>query len=80
MRDRCWEAPFVADVAAGALVIKPAVEGVVVPVVGRLTLALRERLVGLQWVIDNNDVSAPARQHTSYRSCQPESFTPCDTS
>ena len=37
------------------LVVEPAIEGVVVPLVGRLALRLRQRLVGLQQVVDDDD-------------------------
>src|SRR5580704_18282906 len=49
------------DDAAGALVIEPSVKGVIVPVVGRLALGCRERLIGLQRVINNDDIGAPSR-------------------
>jgi len=40
------------------LVVEPAVEGVVVPFVGRLALRLRQRLLGHQRVVDDDDVGA----------------------
>jgi len=42
-----------------ATVVEPAVEGVVVPLVGRLALRLRQRLLGLQRVVDDDDVGTP---------------------
>ena len=35
----------------------------VVPLIGSLALVLRQRLLGLQRVVDYNDVGAPPRQH-----------------
>ena len=45
------------------LVIQPAIEGVVEPLVGRLPLGLRQGLVGLQRVVDDDDVGTPSGQH-----------------
>src|SRR5438270_8517336 len=47
------------------LVIEPAVEGVVVPLVGGLPLRLGERLLRLQRIIDQNDVGAASGQHAA---------------
>jgi hypothetical protein len=41
------------DDAAGALVIEPAVTGVIVPIVGCVALGFRDRFIGLQRVINN---------------------------
>src|SRR4029077_1420563 len=41
------------------LVVEPAVEGVVVPFVRGLALGLRQRLLGLQRVVDDDDVRTP---------------------
>jgi hypothetical protein len=41
------------DDAAGALVIEPAVKGVIVPIVGCVALGFRDRFIGLQRVINN---------------------------
>ena len=38
------------------LVVEPAVKGVVVPLIGSLALVLRQHLLGLQRVVDYNDV------------------------
>ena len=50
------------DDAAAALVVEPAVEGVVVPLIGGFALRLGERLLGLQRIIDNADVGAATGQ------------------
>jgi hypothetical protein len=44
---------------AGQLVVEATIEGVVVPLVGRLALRLRQRLFGLQRVVDDDDVGTP---------------------
>ena len=52
------------------LVVEPAVKGVVVPLIGSLALGLRQRLLGLQRVVDYvdyNDIGAPPRQHPADR-------------
>jgi hypothetical protein len=49
------------------LVVEPAVEGVVVPLVGRLALRLRQRLLGLQRIIDDDDVGTTPGQHPADR-------------
>ena len=48
------------------LVFEPAIKGVVVPLIGSLALGLRQPL-GLQRVVDYNDVGAPPRQHPADR-------------
>ncbi len=45
------------------LVVEPAVEGVVVPFVRRLALGLRQGLLGLQRVVDDDDVGTAPGQH-----------------
>jgi hypothetical protein len=52
-------------------VVQPAVEGVVVPLVGRLPLRLRQGLLGFQRIVDNDDVGAPAGQHPADRGGEP---------
>ena len=49
------------------LVVESAVEGVVVPFVGRLALGLRQGLLGLQRVVDDDDVGTPPGQHPADR-------------
>ena len=48
-------------------VVQPAVEGVVVPLVGGLPLGLRQGLLGFQRIVDNDDVRTPAGQHSADR-------------
>jgi hypothetical protein len=43
---------------ARELVVQPAVEGVVVPVVGRLALRLRQCLLGFERIIDDDEIGA----------------------
>jgi hypothetical protein len=52
-------------------VVQPAVERVVVPVVGRLPLGLRQGLLGFQRIVDDDDVGAPAGQHAAARGGEP---------
>ena len=52
---------------AGQLVVEPAVEGVVVPLVDCLALRLRQRLFGLQQIVDDDDVGASPGQHAADR-------------
>jgi hypothetical protein len=59
------------DNHAVALVIMPAVEGMVEPVVGAVSLRLGQRLLGLQRIVDNDDVGAAAGQHTAGRGGEP---------
>jgi len=49
----------------GELVVEPAVEGVVVPFVRRLALRLRQRLLGLQGIVDDDQVGAAPGQDRS---------------
>jgi hypothetical protein len=49
------------------LVVEPAVEGVVVPLVGGLPLGLRQRLLGLQRVVDDDQVGAAPGQDAADR-------------
>jgi hypothetical protein len=49
------------------LVVEPAVEGAVVPFVRRLALGLRQRLLGLQRVVDDDQVGTPPGQHPADR-------------
>jgi hypothetical protein len=52
---------------APELVVEAAVEGVVVPLVRRLALGLRQGLLGLQRVVDEDQVGAASGQHTADR-------------
>ena len=56
---------------AGELVVEPTVEGVVVPVVGRLALRLRQRLLGFQGIVDDDQVGAAPGQHAADRGGEP---------
>ncbi len=49
------------------LVVEAAVEGVVEPFVRRLALRLRQCFLGLQRVVDDDDVSTPPGQDTADR-------------
>ena len=49
------------------LVVQPAVEGVVVPFVGRPALRLRQRLLGFERIVDDDDVGTPPGQHPADR-------------
>jgi len=53
------------DDGAVTLVVDPAVEGVVVPLVGPLALRVRQGLLWLQWIIDQDDVGAASGQDTA---------------
>ena len=53
------------------LVVQPAVEGMVEPVVGRLALGLRQGLLGLQGVVDDDDVGTSPGQHAADRGGEP---------
>jgi hypothetical protein len=46
---------------AGEFIVEPAVKGVVVPLVGRPALGLRQGLLGLQRIVDD-DVGTPSGQ------------------
>ena len=59
------------DDRAGELVVEAAVEGVVEPVVRRLALGLRQRLLGLQRVVDDDEVGAAPGQHAADRGGEP---------
>ena len=56
---------------AGQLVVEPAIEGMIVPLVGRLALRLRQRFLGLQRVVDDDDVRTPPGQHPADRGREP---------
>src|SRR5207248_1972231 len=47
------------------LVVLPAVEGMVVPVIAGLPLRLGERLLRLQRIVDQDDVGAASGQHAT---------------
>jgi hypothetical protein len=52
------------DNRAAALVVEPAIEGVVEPVVGGFALRVGERLFRLQRIIDQDDVGTASGQDT----------------
>ena len=52
-------------------VVQPAVEGVVVPLVRRPPLGLRQGLLGLQRIVDDDDVGAAAGKHPADRGGEP---------
>ena len=52
---------------AAELVVEAAVEGVVVPFVRRLALGLRQGLLGLERVVDDDDVGTPPGQYAADR-------------
>jgi hypothetical protein len=52
-------------------VVQSAVERVVEPVVSRLPLGLRQGLLGFQWIVDDDEVGTPARQHAADRGGEP---------
>jgi hypothetical protein len=52
-------------------VVQPAVEGVVEPVVRRLPLGLRQRLLGLQRIVDDDEVGTAPGQHPTDRGGEP---------
>src|SRR5215472_5374693 len=56
---------------AGELVVEPAVEGVVVPVVGPVALRLRQCFLGFQRVVDDDEVGAAPGQHAADRGGEP---------
>ena len=53
------------------LVIQPAIEGMVEPLVGRSPLGLRQGLLGLQRIIDDDRVGTPPGQHAADRGREP---------
>jgi hypothetical protein len=55
------------DNGAVLFVVLPAVEGVVVPVISGVPLGIGERLLGFQWIVDQNDVGAAPGQHPTIR-------------
>jgi hypothetical protein len=59
------------DDGARLLVVEARVEGMVEPLVGGPPLGLRERLLGLQRIVDDDDVGTPPGQHTADRSGDP---------
>jgi len=59
------------DDGAVALVVLLAVEGVVEPLVGGLPLGVGERLLRLQWIVNQDDVGAAPGQHPAIRGGQP---------
>ena len=68
---------MISTIAPAELVVQPAVEGVVVPFVGRLPLGLRQRLLGLQRVVDDDDVGTPPGQHPADRGGEPAALCGC---
>src|SRR5215471_14061999 len=63
------------DNGAMPLVVEPAVESVIEPFVGALPLRIRERLVRLQRIIDDDDIGTAAGQHAAGRSREPVALT-----
>jgi len=55
------------DDDAGALAIEAAVEGVIEPFVGGGALGLGERLVGLEGIVDDEEVGATSGEHSADR-------------
>ena len=53
------------------LVVQPAVEGMVEPLVGRPPLGLRQGLLGLQRIIDDDQVGTPPGQYAADRGREP---------
>jgi len=53
--------------AAGLLVIEATEQGVVVPFVDRLALRIGESLVGLERIVDDNEVAATTGQNAAHR-------------
>jgi hypothetical protein len=66
-RSGCDASSRAGGASAGELVVQPAVEGVVVPFVGGLPLDLRQGLLGLQRIVDDDDVGTPPGQHPADR-------------
>ena len=56
------------------LVVEPAVEGVVVPLVGGLALGLRQGFLGFERVVDDDDVGTPPGQHPADRGRDPRAL------
>src|ERR1700730_7120795 len=59
---------------AARLIVEPAVQGVVVPVVDGLSARFGKRLLGFHGVVDDDVVSAPAGQYAADRSREPISL------
>ena len=59
---------MIRTIAPPELVVEAAVEGVVEPFVRRLALRLRQCFLGLQRVVDDDDVGTPPGQDTADRS------------
>jgi hypothetical protein len=59
------------DDGARDLVVEPAVEGMVEPLVGRPALGLGQCLLGLQRVVDDDQVGAAPGQHAADRGREP---------
>src|SRR5271169_1557468 len=53
------------------LIVQPTVEGMVDPLVCRLPPGLRQGLIGLQRVVDDDDVGTPSGQHAADRGGEP---------
>jgi hypothetical protein len=63
------------DNGAVTLVVEQAIQGVIVPLVGGLSLRVGERLLRLQRIVDDDDVGAPSSQHASGRGSEPVALT-----
>ena len=59
------------DDGASLLVVLPAIEGVIVPIVGGSSLRFGERLFGFERVIDNDDIGAAPGQRATVRAGDP---------
>ena len=53
------------------LVVEPAVERVVIPLVASLALRIRERLIRFQRIVDQDDVGTASGQHATSRGGEP---------
>jgi hypothetical protein len=59
------------DDGAMPLVVEPAVQGMIEPLIGGLPLRFGERLLRLQRIIDQDDVGAASGQHAAGRGGEP---------
>src|SRR5713101_8119624 len=58
------------DQAGILLVIQPAIEGMVEPIIDSIALRFRECLIRLKWIVDDDQVCTSAGQHTADRGGQ----------
>src|SRR5882757_5298023 len=66
------------DDGTTALVVLPAVESVIVPLVGGLSLRVGKRLLRLQGIIDQDDVGTASREHATGGSGEPVALAGSD--